>query len=258
MSNQSDFINLIEESYILNKIKPYILKISETKIQNIKYVSLFIMSLIATSLLGTMVFFLFNFLTFYSSLRCILWLFECYTPVVIPINMQVNKIFDISNKRYIVETSAQDIIEYCIVPIFLRFIIIPLTYIPLPLIEPIIYFLCIMISLITITNKHYRQKLCTVIKYMFVDKNYVYGKDKERELHKLIQIFVYSLDRINSYLVNMINNPRLMINKLNDVKSIDNAFHILTTCYTTTVNNIQLPNINLDELSDGQLDDDYD
>ena len=84
-----------------------------------------------------------------------------------------------------------------------------------------------MMSLITITNKKYRQKLCMTIKYIFVNKNYVYGK--ERELHKLIQVLVYSFDCVNSYLLNIINNPRTILNKLNDVKTFSNAFHILTT-----------------------------
>lgn len=239
MSDQTEFSKLIEGSYILQKVKLFISKLEGNKIENVKYASLIIMSLVATSLLGTMVFFLFNFLAFYSSLRCVLWLFECYNPE------------NTSNKKhYIIETSAQDIIEYCIVPIFLRTILIPLSYLPIPFITPIIYFLCFMMSLITITDKNYRQKLCITVKYMFVDKNYVYGKEKE--LHKLLQILVYSFDCVTLYIVNIINNPKILFNKLDNAKTFDNAFHILTSRHLMTKNTININELN--ELSDGQLD----
>lgn len=243
MSEHIDFIKLIEGSYILQKIRPYITKLTGNKIQNIKYGSLFFMTFIATSLLGTMVFFLFHFLVFYSSLRCILWLFECYDPI--------NTTNEKNATHYVIETSAQDIIEYCIIPIFLRFVLIPLSYLPIPFITPIIYFVSIMISLLTITNKKYRQKLCMTIKYIFVNKNYVYGK--EREIHKLIQVLVYSFDCVNSYLVNIINNPKTLINKLNDVKTFNDAFRILTT---VSLSNSKL--VNTVDLSDEHLDNECD
>ena len=213
MSNNLNFANLLERSFILNTLRSHITKYTKNRLYNIKYISLFIMSLISTSILGTMLYFLFNFLTFYSSLRCVLWLIESYKP----------------NETYTnnTEITAHDIIEYCIIPIFLRILVILIPYIPMPFISPIIYFLCIIISMVSITNRYYRQKFCITVKYMFVDKTYVHGKEKE--IHKLLQLLVYSFDRVNIYIFNIIYNPRNILNKLNDINTFDEAFHILTT-----------------------------
>lgn len=219
MSNNLDFTSLLESSFILKILRTHITRYTKNKLQNIKYISLFIMSLISTYILGIMIYFLFNFLTFYSSLRCVLWLIESYKPNVINTNNT--------------EITSQDIIEYCVIPIFLRIPVILIPYIPMPFISHVIYFLCIVTSLITITNRNYRQKLCINIKHMFVDKNYVHGKEKE--IHKLLQILVYSFDRINIYIFNIIYNPRYVLNKLNNVKTFDKAFHILTTYINSNI-----------------------
>jgi hypothetical protein len=196
------------------------------------------MSISAISLLVLIVFNLTDFLVFYSSLRCILWLFECY---------------DTKNKCS-EDTSAHDIIEYFIVPVFLKYLIMPLKYLPIPFIHIIIYYLCTMIGIFTTIDSHYRKKLCLTIKYMFVNVNY--NKGSEQIFHKSIQMIVYIFNCINSYILNIINNPTYILNKLNDVNTISDALKIATTIHTINIDS----NINdseLEDLSDGNLDDNY-
>ena len=61
---------------LLNKLETNYLKDKK----NIKYFTIAICLLFATSLIGILSYFLFYIMFAFSSLKCILWLFESYEP----------------------------------------------------------------------------------------------------------------------------------------------------------------------------------
>ena len=139
---------------------------------------------------------------FFSSLKCILWVFEHYEP---------EKCIEINDKKYISENSANNVIEIYFVPIFIFLIMNPLAYIPIPFLSFFIYSSSVILGIATMTNKIYRQRFCVFIRDLFVNKS-TYVAGNEGEVHKLLQTICFSMEyafnntyRISSSLKNIIN-----------------------------------------------------
>jgi len=209
---------LMKDSNILNMIHEYLIKSISNKLEldflkdkkNIKYFTMGICLFIASSLIGLMIYFLFYMMFFFSSLKCILWLFEHYNPTM-----------SNENVKY-----SDNVLEYYIVSIFITSIVYPLVLIPIPMASTIVYFISMLLGLVTMTNKLYRQKFCLFIRDLFttskcrnINGNYVPGH--EGEIHKLLQILCHSIEYINLSIFNIIHNPKTMYDKLTNYQSTE-------------------------------------
>lgn len=203
---------------------------------NIKLLTIGIFLIFATSMLGMLSYFMFYVLFFFSSLKCVLWLFEAYTP-----DKNSNEaVSDVTNK-YVSEFSPTDILEYYIVPIFIVLIIFPLSYIPLPFLSFFANTLSVLISIACLTNKSYRQRFCLFARDLFTDKtkrdaNGRLVPGSEGEVHKLLQTLCYTIECINMSTFNITHNPRSVYNNLNNADNIVQAFGIMTNSSNSNSN----------------------
>ncbi|VBB17807.1 hypothetical protein YASMINEVIRUS_270 [Yasminevirus sp. GU-2018] len=228
---------MMQQSAVMSLMYEYIIKTVSTKTENIdflknktnvKYITLGICLALASTLIGMLSFFLFYVMFFFSSLKCILWLFEGYTPE------NANQIPQTTDPtRYVAEFSAQDVLEYYVVPIFIVLVMYPMAYIPLPFVSIIVYGASVMLCLACMTNKVYRQKFCVFVRDLFTsrnsrDENGKYVPGHEGEFHKLLQALCYSIECINLSTFNITHTPLTIFYKLNEANTITEALGFLT------------------------------
>lgn len=229
---------LMKGSIILNLVYEYLIKILSGKAgeidffkdkNNIKFLTIGICLFMASSLIGLMSYFLFYVMFFFSSLKCILWLFEHYNPDTTS-DENVDKI----SKHYVTEKSPIDVLEYYIVPIFIVLVMHPLAYVPIPFASLFVHGSSVMLGLATMTNKGYRQKFCVFIRDLFTNRdsrdangNYIPGH--EGEMHKLLQTLCYSIECINLSTFHITHNPRATYDKLNNSKGLTHGLQIMTS-----------------------------
>lgn len=160
-----------------------------------KYFSVGMCLLLASTILGVMSYFLFYIMLFFSSLKCMLWLFEQYVPDINSKNDKNVFTQDISNQldQYKSENTSDDVLEYCIIPIFIVLVVYPLAYIPIPMLSVVTHGTSVLLAITAMTNKSYRKKLCLFLRDLFTSSNcrdsrgkYVPGN--EGEFHKLLQM----------------------------------------------------------------------
>lgn len=227
---------LMKGSFVLNVVYEYVIKIITGKVSdmdffknknNNMYLTIGICLFMASSLIGLMSYFLFYVMFFFSSLKCILWLFEQYTPDTSDETKE-----DIST-RYVTEKSPIDVLEYYVVPIFIVLIVHPLAFIPVPMVSLVVHGFGVMLGIATMTNKAYRQKFCIFIRDLFTsrdsrdaDGKYVPGH--EGEIHKLLQTLCYSIECVNLSAFHLTHNPRATYDKLCESKNLAQGFHIVT------------------------------
>ena len=232
------FFKLMKGSMLLNVFYEYYIKIVSGKVNEIdflkeknngKYITIGICLLMASSLIGLMSYFLFYVMFFFSSLKCILWLFEHYNP-----ELSSDEDIELITKHYVTEKSPVDVLEYYIVPIFIVLVMHPLAYIPIPFASIIVYSSSVMLGLATMTNKAYRQKFCIFIRDFFTNKEsrnekgeYVSGH--ECEVHKLLQTLCYSIECINLSTLHITHNPRATFDKLKLSRDIVHGMQIITS-----------------------------
>lgn len=226
---------------LLNKLETNYLKDKK----NIKYFTIAICLLFATSLIGILSYFLFYIMFAFSSLKCILWLFESYEPS----KQQIKK-----DTKYISEQSPANILEYYVVPIFIILVMYPISYLPLPFVPLIVYTISIVLCVLCMTNNLYRQRFCVFVRDVFTnrDENGKYIPGSEGGIHKLLQTICHMIECININTFNLTYNTKLMYNKLNDATSISQALQMLINDYTYVP-----PKINHMDIID-QLDEEID
>lgn len=229
---------LMKESIVLNVVYEYLIKIVSGKAgeidffkekTNIKFITIAVCLFMASTLIGLMSYFLFYVMFFFSSLKCILWLFEHYNPDT----TSDESISEIS-KHYVTEKSPVDVLEYYIVPIFIVLVMQPLAIIPIPMAPLFINATSIMLGLATMTNKGYRQKFCVFIRDLFTnrdsrDANGDYVPGHEGEVHKLLQTLCYSIECVNLSTFHITHNPRAMYDKLNKSRDLVHGLQIVTS-----------------------------
>jgi len=231
MMQKSKITNLVYE-YIIKQVVAKSINIDLLKNKNsIKYVTLGICALFATSLVCMLSYFLFYVMFFCSSLKCILWLFEHYNPGPIDTTSNINP--DIL-EHYVSDPSPSDVLEYYIIPIFMGLVMYPLAYIPIPFLPLIVYGTSVVLSLACLTEKSYRQRLCLFIRDTFVsdlsrddDGSYIPGH--EGEFHKLLQTICYTIDCIHMSTYNLTHNPKKVSNQLNTIDNIIQAFGVISS-----------------------------
>lgn len=224
-----NIMNFVKGSRILeflyeNVIKNITKNIPENKFlsdkNNTKYIVSGIAVLCATSLMAIMSYFLFYAMFFFSSLKCILWLFEQYDP-----EQGTNE--EVEDK-YVSETSPSDVLEYYIVPIFIVIVMYPLAYIPIPFVSTFIYGGSIMLALASTSSKMYRQKICVFIRDLFVTRqNGKFISGTEGEVHKMLQTLCYTLECINFSAFNITHKPRAVYDKLDKTETIFDGLKLI-------------------------------
>ena len=236
-SELPQLFKLMKGSMILNLAYEHLIKLVSGKAgeldffkdkKNIKYITVGISLFMASSLIGLMSYFLFYVMFFFSSLKCILWLFEHYNPDT---SSDENNV-DIS-KHYITEKSPIDVLEYYVVPIFIVLVMHPMAYIPIPFISLIVYGASVMLGLATMTNKGYRQKFCIFIRDLFTNRdsrtsNGDYVPGHEGEVHKLLQTLCYSIECINLSTFHITHSPRVTYDRLNGSRDLTHGLQIVT------------------------------
>lgn len=229
----SAVLNIIEKNYVKDK-------------NNIKYFAIGLCLLFATSLIGILSYFLFYVMFLFSSLKCILWLFENYEPDKQRINRNATK--------YISEQSPANILEYYVVPIFIILVMYPISYMPIPFVPLLVYVSSIILCVLCMTNNLYRQRFCVFVRDIFTnrDENGKYIIGSEGIVHKFLQTICHMIECMNINTFNLTYNTKLIYNKLNDATSITQALQILINDYTTII-----PKINHIDIID-QLDDEMD
>jgi hypothetical protein len=229
---------MMQNSAFMGFFYQYIIKIIGDKMSNveffknksnIKYITIAVFLMFATSLVGMLSYFLFYVLFFFSSLKCILWLFEAY----IPDTNSDESTLDVT-EHYVSESSPVDVLEYYIVPIFIVLVLYPLAYIPIPFVPFMVYGTSVLLSLACMANKSYRQRFCIFIRDLFTNKNnrdengkYIPGH--EGEFHKFLQTICYSIECINTSTFNITHNPRSVYNSLDNANNISQAFSAITS-----------------------------
>jgi hypothetical protein len=229
---------LMKNSVILNMLYEHVIKNVGNHLEklnffanktNMKYIAFVICLLLATSLLGLMSYFLFYVMFFFSSLKCILWLFEGYKPSNINYNDDDEEI----EYHYVSETSSVDVLEYYVILIFIVLVMHPLAYIPIPFISTFVYGSSVMIGIAAMTSKLHRQKICLFVRDLFTNKNsrdndgnYVPGY--EGEFHKFLQTLCYVMECINLSTFHITHRPKVTFNKLSSVKSIVHGLQLVT------------------------------
>jgi hypothetical protein len=247
MMQSSQLMSFIYE-YIIKNISSNVSDVEFLKNKNnVKYVTLCICLLFASSLIGMLSYFLFYVMFFFSSLKCILWLFESYNP------KSINVFPSIKNKQdklthYMSNSSSSDVLEYYVVPTFIYLTMYPMALIPVPGLTFIIYGLSVILSLGCITVNSYRQKYCLFIRDTFTDKlcrdndgNYIPGN--EGEFHKFLQTLCYSIDCIFITTYNLTHKPLVMINQLAASENITQAIGVITSNIEKIIHNIDTNNI---------------
>jgi hypothetical protein len=236
-SELPQLFKLMKGSMILNLAYEHLIKLVSGKAgeldffkdkNNIKYITVGISLFMASSLIGLMSYFLFYVMFFFSSLKCILWLFEHYNPDTSSDENNVDK-----SKHYITEKSPIDVLEYYVVPIFIVLVMHPIAYIPVPFISLIVYGASVMLGLATMTNKGYRQKFCIFIRDLFTNRdsrtsNGDYVPGHEGEVHKLLQTLCYSIECINLSTFHITHSPRVTYDKLNGSRDLTHGLQIVT------------------------------
>lgn len=235
-------IKLMQGSMILNALYEYVIKIVSGKVDqtdflnnkdNVKMISIGIGLFFASFLIGMMSHFLFYVMFFFSSLKCILWLFECYEP-----DMNSDESVDLISNRYVSETSPTDVLEYYVVPIFIVLVIQPMSYIPLPFVSLLVHGGSVMLGLASMSNKAYRQKICLFIRDSFTNrKDGKYVPSQEGEVHRLLQTLCYTIECINLSAFNITHNPRSVYDKLNGTSDLVNGMAVLTSKDHTNITN---------------------
>ena len=163
--------------------------------------------------------YIFYILYLYVSSKVVLFLFEHYEP-------NLDKELISTNGQYVSENNSMDIIEYMVVLIFLNVMNI-LLYIPF--ISVFIYPIIMLTGIMLIINKKYRQSLCLLLKSVFA-----YNNNTETELHKLLQIFVATIESLNYNLFNITYNTK---NLYNNIMSIENLLEGLIIISGSNNNN---------------------
>lgn len=271
MSNSIDsglkgLMNLVQKSKILNFVHENINKritvffsgtgILENK-SNVRFISILMGVLLALIMFSLLSYYLFYVLFFFSTLKCILWLFECYNPERDSVDKQ-------DDGQYVGEESASDILEYYIVLIFML-VMYPLTYIPIPILPQIVYAISIMLGIASLSNKLYRRKICLFLRDMFVNKECwkdgMYIKGHEGEMHKFLQTLCYAIECINLSSYNITHNPRSVYAKIEGPTTLRNWVDTVlqNPCKKITENKKEHDAIlsdNEDELDGDELDED--
>lgn len=254
-------VHLMQSSVVMNAVYRYGIRaisniVAEQKFMknstNVKYITLGACLLIGSALIGMLSYFLFYILFFFSSLKCILWLFEQYNP-------------DTSSRDTVnsYETSASDVLEYFIVPIFIVLVIHPLAYIPVPFLPLVVYSISVLISMACIINRSYRRKFCLFVRDVFTSKNSrdnsgMFIRGNEGEFHKFLRTIIYTIECITLCTFNIAHNPLTIYNKLSSTSSFTNAMQTILQGDTQTDESM------IDELDtesstyDSELDDELD
>ena len=262
-------INLIQESKLLNFVHENFTKrvmtlITKSEIlenkSNVKFISIGLGLLMASIMMGILSYYLFYVLFFFSTLKCILWLFECYNPERDSVNKQVNG-------HYIIEESASDVLEYYVVPIFILLVVYPVAYIPIPILPYFAYACSIMLGIASLSNKLYRRKICLFVRDMFVNKECwkdgVYVSGHEGEVHKFLQALCYAIECINLSSYNITHNPRSVYDKIEHSTTVRSwidtvlQFPYIKNKDTTKKEEVKNKKILLD-VSEDELDEDLD
>lgn len=202
--------------------------------RNIKFLIIGLILLSATSLIGLLSYFLYHIIFLISSLKCLLWLFECYDPLEED-KIEDNKLED--NKK----NKATEILEYQIIAISITLFLYPLTYIPIPMLSLCVYIISILLSSICIVDESHRQKICIIIKNIFVDAKtqtqIQSNKAKAGEFHKIIKNITYIIECLNKNIHIMFKDPYKLLEQLENSKSFDQVIDIITTGIISIKNN---------------------
>lgn len=247
---QPFLFKMMQSSQIMSFVYEYIIKNISSKTSdvdflknknNIKYITIGICLFFVSSLIGILSYFLFYVMFFLSSLKCILWLFEVYNPKTIIVTSSTQNNNNKKQSHYISNASPIDVLEYYVIPIFIFLVMYPLSYIPIPSLNVIIYGVSVVLSLCCLTDKSYRQKFCIFVRDTFTDKNsrdnngnYIPGN--EGEFHKFLQTLCYSIDCIIMSTYNLTHKPMITLNQLGTSDNITHSIGLITTCINSVIN----------------------
>lgn len=264
LEDMPQYVKLLKSSVVLNVCYEYGLKLlmnklNETELmkqpKNVKYLCLGLGLLFASSLMALIHNYLFYFMTFYGSLKCVLWLFEQYNPK--------NTTDEVVNDKYVTENSASDLIELMIVPIFISFVLTPLSYLPLPFVYFLSKVVGTLLGLGSLVNKSYRQQFCVFIRDVFTDKNSrvngTYISGNESEVHKFLQVLCYTIESVNLSAFNITHSPRKVMTELDEVNTLGKGLGVLTKGLefngTESVTHQKPKKVDFSELDSDELDD---
>ena len=207
-------IKLMKQSFILNLIYEYMIKIILNKTnnmtiikKNIKIVMFVLCLFMLSGFIGFMNYYLTSLLFAYASLKCILWLFDTY-----------------NDKIQSAEDSAVTILEYFIVPIITSLISFILLFNPFSILTLIVNIFNIFFGIVFITHKGYRQRLCIFIKNLVINKK---TNLPEGELYKFLQTLCILIENFNRIMFNCLHNVNSTYIKLGFSTDIIQSIQIL-------------------------------
>lgn len=243
---------LMQNSSVLKLFYEYVIINVSTKVSNvdflknknnIKYIVLAICLIFSTLLISMLSYFLFYIMFFFSSLKCILWLFEVYNPDTTN-NSSSSSTLSVNPDHYEFNATSQDVLEYYVILIFILLIMHPVTYLPIPFLSLLAYVSSVTICSACLTERTYRQRCCLYIRDSFTSKESrdddgTYIPGNEGEFHKLLQAICHSLDCVNMTIYNITHNPRIMLNQLNNSENVTQALCLISSGVDTIVTDIR-------------------
>jgi len=177
--------------------------------------------------------FVYSFILCYVGAKTMLWFLEHYEPA---------ESDETVSNTYMSESSASDIIEY-VVGLIIVYGLSYVSYVPfVPGLSIVINALCVILSIVTLASKNYRQKLCFVVKNLLVSDKYDPNADGETNpsigsnigsnigtIHAALQKFCYTVETLNIGSYNIMRYTRSVVSDLKAAESYADGLKRLTS-----------------------------
>lgn len=174
--------------------------------------------------------FIFSFMLSYASVKVMLWFFEHYQPD--------ENSDEIIGDHYVSESSPIDVIEYLVVIVVLGSATF-LAYLPIPFAGFLVYFGCVVTSVMTMANKGHRQWLCLTVRDLLVAPDYVPNAGMEGRIHSSLQTFCYTIESLNIGTFNIAYDGRAVYSDLKTSESFGAGLRRLTRRVTSHVKKLR-------------------